>query len=128
MVSDFEVAELRQALLRGAIPLDFEDKLNHLAKGDIIQRYVAKQCADFIGLLFAAHDGGFRKASQVDLERLLKVLAYVRKSEDAIPDYRSDGLVDDQQEVRAVLTELGPLLHSFKAWHLCHQVPSLWGN
>ena len=128
LVSESEIADLRQALLRGAIPVDFEHKLNRLAKGNIIQQYVAKHCVDFIGLLFAAQDGGFRKASRADLDRLVRVLAYVRKDEDAIPDYRADGLVDDQQEVRAVLAELGPLLHSFKAWHLCHQVPTLWAN
>src|ERR1041385_2492272 len=50
LVSQSEIADLRQALLRGAIPLDFEDKLNRLAKGDLIQQYVAKHCVDFIGL------------------------------------------------------------------------------
>jgi hypothetical protein len=37
---------------------------------------------------------------------------------------RAEGLTDDQQEVRAVLVELGGLLTAFKAWRLRHQVPA----
>ena len=54
------------------------------------------------------------------------MLAYVRKDDDAIPDYLPSGFMDDQQEVRAAAMELGPLLQAFKAWRLCHLVPA-WG-
>jgi hypothetical protein len=50
----------------------------------------------------------------------------VRKDDDAIADYKPGGFVDDQQEVRAATQQLGPLLTSFKAWRLRHQVPRMW--
>jgi hypothetical protein len=59
---------------------------------------------------------------------LLRVLAYVRKDDDAIPDNRPDGFVDDQQEIRAMLNEMGGLLQSFKMWRLRHQVPEMWNS
>ncbi|HWX22314.1 MAG TPA: hypothetical protein VN578_20630 [Candidatus Binatia bacterium] len=40
----------------------------------------------------------------------------VRKDEDAITDYQTRGFTDDQEEVRAVGSELASLLQSFKAW------------
>jgi hypothetical protein len=128
LITPQELAELQQALQRGEAPLDFQEKLSRLSKGDLVHRYVAKHCSDFIGLLLAAQDGLFRGAKHSDLERLVRVLAYVRKDDDAIPDYRQDGLIDDRQEIHAAVTELGPLLQTFKAWHLRHQVPALWVN
>jgi hypothetical protein len=77
-------------------------------------------------LLLAALESAFSEATSANRERLLRVLAYVRKDDDAIPDYRTDGFTDDQQEVRAATTELGPLLHAFKVWRLRHQVPGMW--
>jgi hypothetical protein len=62
----------------------------------------------------------------VSCERLLRVLAYVRKDDDSIPDYQPGGFVDDQQEVRKVDNKYHSLLESFKAWRLRHQVPALW--
>ena len=53
-------------------------------------------------------------------------VAYVRKDDDAIPDYRPKGFADDPQEVRVVTTQLSPLLQAFKAWRLRHQVPGMW--
>ena len=74
----------------------------------------------------AAQKGSFAEASPADLVRLLKVLAYVRRDEDMIPDYLPGGYTDDLREVRAATTELSDLLGSFKAWRLRHQVPALW--
>jgi hypothetical protein len=128
LLTPYELAELQQALQHGETPLDFQDKLSRLSKGDLVHRYVAKHCSDFINLLLAAENGLFREARHCDLERLLSVLAYVRKDDDAIPDYRPDGLLDDQQEIHAAAIELAPLLQTFKAWHLQHQVPALWVN
>jgi hypothetical protein len=51
---------------------------------------------------------------------------YVRKDDDVVADYKPNGFLDDQQEVRAAVTELGPLLKTFKTWRLQHQVPRMW--
>jgi hypothetical protein len=56
------------------------------------------------------------------------VLAYVRKDDDAIADYKQNGFVDDQREVQAAAADLASLLNHFKSWHLCHQVPGLWNK
>jgi len=128
LVTSYDLDALRQELARGELPLDFGAKLNRLAQGDLVHRYVAKHCADFIALLLEAKEGVFRSISKTEVERLLRVLAYVRKDDDAIPDYRSDGFKDDQQEVHTAVIELAPLLQGFKAWHLRHRVPSMWVN
>jgi len=128
LVTTHELEALRNELHRGEAPVDFQAKLAQLSQDDLVHRYVAKHSADFIALLLAAQDGFFREISQAEIDRLLRVLAYVRKDDDAIPDYRRDGLIDDQQEVHAAVVELAPLLQAFKAWRLRHQVPALWGN
>jgi hypothetical protein len=128
LVTPYDLESLWKGLERGAVPLDFQAKLSRLSSGDLVHRYVAKHSADFIKLLVAAREGLFREINHTDLDRLLRVLAYVRKDDDAIPDYRSDGLIDDQQEVHAAVIELTPLLQTFKAWYLRHQVPRLWVN
>ena len=108
------------------VPPDLEAKLIRLAKGDLISRAIEKNCRTIIALIQASQEGSFREANREERERLLRVLAYVRKDDDAICDYRPDGFVDDQQELRAVTTELQRLLQEFKAWRLCHQVPGMW--
>jgi hypothetical protein len=126
LVGAHELRELRQALAGGALPPDFEAKLARLAEGDLMHRFLARNCRLFVALLLAAQDGWFKEASPTDCERLMRVLAYVRKDDDAIADYRIGGFMDDQQEVRAAMTELHPLLKSFKEWRLRHQVPGMW--
>jgi hypothetical protein len=126
LVSAHEVQALRDAMDRGELPPDFEAKLVRLAEGDLIHRFLARNCRLFAALLLAAQAGSFKEASRADCERLLRVLAYVRKDDDAIADYRIGGFMDDQQELRMVMTELHPLLKSFKAWRLRHQVPGMW--
>ena len=126
LVSANELKELSAALDCGALPRDFEAKLARLAEGDLIHRFLAQNSRLFAALLFAVRDGSFRGATRDDCERLLRVLAYVRKEDDAIPDYRIGGFVDDQQEMRTALTLLQPLLTSFKAWRLRNQVPAMW--
>ena len=121
-----DLQDLRDALTRGHVPPDLEAKLIRLAKGDLISRAIEKNCRTIIALIQASQDGSFREASREERERLLRVLAYVRKDDDAICDYRPDGFVDDQQELRAVTTELQRLLQEFKAWRLCNQVPGMW--
>ena len=128
LVSLSEQDALLKELQRGQAPPDFQAKLDRLSTGDLIQRYVAKHATDFINLLLAQQHALFPKLAPADRERLLRVLAYVRKDDDAVPDYRPDGLVDDQQEVHSAVLELAPLIRTFKAWHLRHQVPALWAN
>jgi hypothetical protein len=114
LVTTHELQELRDALLDGRAPRDLEFKLSRLAVGNLLNRFVEQNSRLIIALLIAAYSGSFREANPQSLERLLRVLAYVRKDDDANPDYRPDGLVDDQQEIRAMLNEMGDLLQSFK--------------
>lgn len=126
LVNPHDLQRLRDQLAEGRVPKDFEAKLCRLAAGDLGSRFIAQHSRTFIALLTATLNGTFSKASREEYERLLQVLAYVREDEDAIPDYRLDGFTDDREEVRAAVTELNPLLQSFKAWRLRHQVPGMW--
>jgi hypothetical protein len=126
LVTAHDVQGMRNALARGRLPPDFETKLAKLRDGSLIHRYVEQNSRLFFALLLAALETSFTEATPADRERLLRVLAYVRKDDDAIPDYQAGGFIDDQQEVRAAAVELRPLLQAFKAWRLRHQVPGMW--
>jgi hypothetical protein len=126
MVTPDDVRAMRTALIQGRLPADFEAKLARLGEGSLLERYVEHNSRLFFALLLAAVESSFLKASASDRERLLRVLAYVRKDDDAIPDYLPGGFTDDQQEVRAAAMELGPLLQDYRAWRLRHQVPGMW--
>ncbi len=126
LVSSHEFQDLHQRLARGQVPPDLESKLVKLSQGDLAHRSIEQNCRTIIALLQAAHEGSFKAASPQQCDRLLRVLAYVRKDDDAIPDYRLDGFVDDQQEMRLATRELDSLLQNFKAWRLRHQVPAMW--
>lgn len=126
LVTPHDVQEMRSALAKGTLPLDFEAKLARLHEGDLIHRYVEQNSRLFLFLLLAALESSFTESTPAQRERLLRVLAYVRKDDDAIPDYRPGGFLDDQQEVRAAAMELAPLLNAFKIWRLRHQVPAMW--
>ena len=126
LITAHEVQALRSALAQGRLPADFEAKLAKLAGGTLSDRYVEQNSRLFFALLLAALKSDFIGATPSDRERLLRVLAYVRKDDDAIPDYLPSGFADDQQEVRAAAAELQPILHAFKVWRLRHQVPGMW--
>jgi len=126
LITVHELEALRLALGRGELPPDLEAKLTRMAEGDLTHRFVARNCRLFVELLLAAQAGSFRDASQPEYERLLRVLAYVRKDDDAIPDYKPGGFVDDQAEVRAALADFQERLKTFKAWRLRQQVPGMW--
>jgi hypothetical protein len=126
LVTTHDVQGVRSALAQGRPPADFEAKLARLGGGSLAERYVEQNSRLFFALLLAAQESTFTAANSADRERLLRVLAYVRKDDDGIPDYRPDGFSDDQQEVRAAAADLGPLLHAFKVWRLRHQVPEMW--
>ncbi len=126
LITEAELASLRRDLAGQNVPPDLEAKLSKLAAGTLAHRFIEQNCRTMIALLHAADQGAFTQASQAQRDRLLRVLAYVRKDDDAIPDYRADGFLDDRQEVRALTSDLAPLLQEFKAWRLRHQVPGLW--
>jgi len=128
MVTQHDVNDIEMALNRGNVPTDFESKLEGLAMQSLLHRSVERNCRLFIALLQAAHKDEFKQLTPSAKERLLRVLAYVRKDDDAIADYKQNGFVDDQREVQAVVADLGVLLDSFKSWRLCHQVPGLWNQ
>ena len=126
LVTTYDVQELRNALAQGRLPVDFEAKLAKLTNGSLSDQYVEQNSRLFFALLLAALASGFTEAAPSDRERLLRVLAYVRKDDDAIPDYLPGGFIDDQQQVRAAAMELRPVLQHFKSWRLRHQVPAMW--
>ena len=126
LVTAHDVQGLRSALAQGRLPADLETKLARLAGGSLSERYVEQNCRLIVALLLAAQQNSFTQATPADRERLLRVLAYVHKDDDAIPDYKPGGFFDDQQEVRAAATELNHVLLAFKVWRLRHQVPGMW--
>jgi len=127
-ITAHELEALTVALSRGCLPPDFLRKLSRLTKGDLNDHFIEQHCRLFAALIVATEDGSFRGVSRSDRERLLRVLAYVRKDDDAIPDYRPDGFADDQQEMRAATVELSSLIKAFKAWRLRNQVPAMWSD
>jgi hypothetical protein len=126
LVTAAELEELRHAIIMGRLPTDLEMKLKGLEQGSLLHRSVEQNCRLFISLLLAAEQSSFSEASRAELDRLLRVVAYVRKEYDTIADFKPNGFVDDQQEVRAATTDLNPLLQHFKAWRLRMQVPDMW--
>jgi hypothetical protein len=121
-----DLEEMQTAISKGALPPDFETKLLRLANDTLLHQFVEQNCRLFAGLLVGAHASSFTDATADDQARLLRVLAYVRKENDHIPDYKPGGFMDDLREVRAAATELNEVLQAFKVWRLRHQVPSLW--
>jgi len=103
-------------------------KLAKLDGDNLMHCYIEQKSRSFLALLMAAHEGLFRDGQPRELERLLRVLAYVRKDDDAIPDTQPGGFVDDHREVRAASGELRNLLNVFKLWRLRHEVPRRWLN
>lgn len=128
LVTRFELEDLRRTLTfnRGELPPDLETKLQKLAGQGLGSQMLEHHCRWFAALWIAARQGRFQHSTPEQTERLLRVLAYVRKDEDAIPDYSPGGFADDQHEVQAAAAELRNLLCAFKQWRLRHQVPAMW--
>jgi hypothetical protein len=126
LVTPTEVQDLRHQLARGCLPLDLDTKLTNLSQGSLAHCFIEQNCRTIIDLLQAVFTGSFKAISPYEQDLLLRVLAYVRKDDDGIPDYCRDGFIDDQQEIRAALAEVAPLFDNFKSWRLRHQVPALW--
>ena len=127
-ITPHELLALRDALVRGGLPPDFLGKLKRMTDGDLTHHFIEQNCRLFAALLVAKEGGSFHEGSPAECERLLQVLAYVRKDDDAIPDYKSGGLADDQREMRAATVALDGLIQAFKTWRLRHQVPIMWPN
>ena len=125
-ITPLELESLGAALARGCPPPDLLGKLRALAAGSLSHRFIEQHCRLFIGLLLAAEHGSFRECAPAERERLLRVLAYVRKDRDATPDDQTDGFTDDQREVYAASVDLAGLLQAFKVWRLRFQVPVMW--
>jgi len=125
-ISPDELEGLRGALVSGGLPPDFLGKLKRLKGGDLSHHFIEQNCRLFAALLVASEESSFRQGSPAERERLLRVLAYVRKDDDAIPDYQPEGFADDQQEIRSAAAELSALIQAFKAWRLRYQVPAIW--
>lgn len=128
LVTPEELRELQQHLQKGLLPADLERKLCMLEHHGMMQQFIAQNCRLFVLLLTAVYSGMFQQISRQDCDEILRVLAYVRKDDDAIPDYSTGGFVDDSQEVRGVIAQKQNLLDRFKAWRLSHQVPGMWRN
>jgi hypothetical protein len=126
LISLSELLHLQEALAHGRVPPDFQAKLARLAGDNLRHHFIEQHSRLFLALLLAEHTGDFPPVSPVERERLLRVLAYVRKDDDAIPDSEPGGFVDDLEEVRAASRALAPLLERFKHWRLARQVPALW--
>ncbi len=126
MVTPEEMNALRHALDQGTAPPDLRAKLARLRKDNLREHYLKQRSDLLIGLLSAAQACEFRLATPEDRERLLRVLAYVRKDDDAIPDSLPDGFTDDHDLMRQVCCELKSVLGRYQAWHLACRVPRLW--
>src|SRR4051812_17889568 len=98
LVSPTEVQDLRNQLTRGCLPLDLDTKLAKLAQGSLAHCFIEQNCRTMIDVLQAVFTGSFKAISPRELDILLRVLAYVRKDDDASPDYCRDGFIDDQKE------------------------------
>jgi hypothetical protein len=128
LVTIHEMENLRAALARGHVPADFQRKLDRLESQSLRHHYIRQNSLLFLSLLQAVHAGAYPGGSPAQRELLLRVLAYVRKEDDAIADRQPDGFVDDHQEIREICRDLEPLLRHYKLWRLRHQVPALWQN
>ena len=126
LVGADEIQAILAAVRRGELPADFQSKLGRLRFGDLRQSAIEQHCRLFFEMLLACHGGDFHDLTVEQFELVARVLAYVRKENDVIPDYLPLGFTDDHQEVRAASSELSTVLQGFKAWRLKNQVPSLW--
>jgi hypothetical protein len=126
MVTEAEMKALCDALHHDRVPTDLRAKLDRLRADDPRDLYLRQQSLLLASLLMSPAARGFCRLRQHDCERLLRMLAYVRKDDDAIPDTWPGGMADDHDLMRLTCTELREALDAFKAWHLSRRVPLLW--
>lgn len=126
MVTDAEMEALCDALHQDHLPADLQAKLNRLRVDDPRELYLKHQSLLLSSLLMSPAAREFCLVRPRVCERLLRMLAYVRKDDDAIPDTWPGGMADDHDLMRLTCSELREVLATFKAWHLSRRVPSLW--
>jgi hypothetical protein len=126
LVSETEMQALCDALRQNHVPADLRAKLDRLRTDDPKEYYLKQQSELLASLLMSPAAQEFCLVRPRDCERLLRMLAYVRKDDDAIPDTWPGGMVDDHDLMRLTCTELREALDTFKAWHLSRRVPLLW--
>ena len=126
MVTEAEMQALCDALHQDRVPPDLRAKLDRLRADDPRESYLKQQGWLLASLLMSPAAQGFCRVHTRVCERLLRMLAYVRKDEDAIPDTWPGGMMDDHDLMRLTCTELRKVLDTFKAWHLSRRVPLLW--
>ena len=126
LVTHMEMEVLRSSLHQGQVPADLKAKLDRLRLDDPRELYLKQQALVLEWLLTSAAAQGFCRLGQREKERLVRMLAYVRKDDDAIPDTWPGGMVDDHDLMRVTCREFQEVLNKFKAWRLTHQVPALW--
>ncbi len=128
LVTVVEIEQLQNALFKGALPADFETKLTRLSQETLLHQSVEQNCRCFVALLLAIQEGSFADPHAMTQDRLLRVLAYVRKEQDQVPDFKPGGFMDDWREVRAAMSDLANVIQRFKVWKLRHQVPGMWDS
>ena len=126
MVTEAEIKALNEALDQGHLPADLRAKLGGLRTDDPRELYLKRQSLLLGSLLMSPAAVAYCRLHPRVGERLLRMLAYVRKDDDVIPDTWSGGMADDHDLMRLTCRELREVLDTFKAWHLARRVPSLW--
>jgi hypothetical protein len=109
-----ELEPLRAAPAQGSLPPDFLGKLKRITDGDLTHHFIEQNWRLFGAPLVAAEDSSFREGRPAKCERLLLVLAYVRKEDDAIPDYKPEGFTDDEREMRSATVALDGLIQGLQ--------------
>ena len=126
MVTKAEMEALGDALQQNRVPQDLRAKLDWLRADDPKEFYLKQQSLLLASLLMSPAAREFCVLRPDDCERFLRMLAYVRKNDDAIPDLWPDGMADDHDLMRVTCRELREAIAAFKAWHLSRRVPLLW--
>ena len=126
MVTAEEMEALCDALHQDHLPPDLRAKMDRLRTNDPKEFYLKQQSLLLASLLMSSAALGFCSLRPQVCRRLLRMLAYVRKDDDAIPDTWPGGMADDHDLMRLTCTELREALETFKAWHLSQRVPLLW--
>lgn len=128
MVTQAEMETLCDSLHQDHVPADLQAKLDRLRTNDPKELYLKQQSLLLASLLMSPAAQGFCTLRPGVCERLLRMLAYVRKDDDAIPDTWPGGMADDHDLMRLICTELRDALETFKAWHLSRRVPLMWNT
>jgi len=128
MVTDAELKALGDALHQNQVPADLRAKLNRLRADDPRESFLKQQSLLLVSLLQSPAARSFCHLHPSVCEQLLRMVAYVRKDDDAIPDTWPGGMADDHDLMRMTCTELREELAAFKAWYLSRRVPYLWST